>query len=136
MISIKQFPFPWFSSTRDSKREEVILTRLRIGHTRVTHSYLLDRFILFLPSCPHCHKEVLTVSHFFSCPYLHSLRSSLLVPPSPLLSVRQRPRSLHGMIAGFLRAGSHILLSGSQNNLRRENLQRVIVQDNILQHFR
>ena len=28
---------------RSLRREEVILTRLRIGHTRLTHSYLLKR---------------------------------------------------------------------------------------------
>lgn len=28
----------WQSSLRGKRREEVILTRLRIGHTRLTHS--------------------------------------------------------------------------------------------------
>ena len=28
---------------RSSRREEVVLTRLRIGHTRLTHSYLLKQ---------------------------------------------------------------------------------------------
>lgn len=33
----------WKSSLRDKRREEVILTRLRIGHTRLTHGYLMTR---------------------------------------------------------------------------------------------
>ena len=38
---IKKTPIPWSSSHRESRREEVILSRLRIGHTRLTHSFLL-----------------------------------------------------------------------------------------------
>jgi len=39
---IKHKPEPWFSAIRNSRHEEVILARLRIGHTRLTHSYLLQ----------------------------------------------------------------------------------------------
>ena len=38
--SIKKFPIPWSSSNRPTRREEVVLTRLRIGHNRFTHSFL------------------------------------------------------------------------------------------------
>ena len=30
------------SAIRNLRREEVVITRLRIGHTRITHSYLLN----------------------------------------------------------------------------------------------
>lgn len=49
LLPIKQIPIQWSSSIRDSRREEVILTRLRIGHTRITHSHLLNNYILTLP---------------------------------------------------------------------------------------
>ena len=42
LLTIKKEPIPWTSSKRESRREEVIITRLRIGHTRLTHSYLIN----------------------------------------------------------------------------------------------
>ena len=46
---------------RSLRREEVALTRLRIGHTRLTHSYLLKREDQ--PFCISCN-EPFTVKHF------------------------------------------------------------------------
>ena len=46
---------------RSLRREEVVLTRLRIGHTRLTHSYLLKREDR--PFCVSCN-EPFTVKHF------------------------------------------------------------------------
>ena len=43
------------------RREEVVLTRLRIGHTRLTHSYVLEREDQ--PLCISCN-EPSTVKHF------------------------------------------------------------------------
>jgi ribonuclease HI len=48
------------SSYRSVRREEVILARCRIGHTRLTHSYLLQREEQ--PECVFC-LEPLTVKH-------------------------------------------------------------------------
>ena len=64
--NIKPALEPWFSSSRRSRREEVILCRLRIGHTYATHGYILrgaER-----PLCPRC-REPLSVSHIMlTCP--------------------------------------------------------------------
>ena len=76
---IKNYPSPWSTSYRSNRREEIILARLRIGHTRLTHSFLLLN-LFSPPSCPHCGEENLSVQHFFSCPSLHQIRSSLSVP--------------------------------------------------------
>ena len=46
---------------RSLRREEVVLTRLRIGHTRLTNSYLLKREDQ--PFCISCN-EPFTVKHF------------------------------------------------------------------------
>ena len=46
---------------RSSRREETVLTRCRIGHTRITHSYLLQREEQ--PECIPCN-EPFTVKHF------------------------------------------------------------------------
>jgi len=43
-----------------NRRDKTVITRLRVGHTRVTHSYLLSRESR--PVCDHC-KCSLTVKH-------------------------------------------------------------------------
>jgi len=43
-----------------SRQDAVVLRRLRIGHTRLTHSHLLNR--QDQPECPHC-DCALTVAH-------------------------------------------------------------------------
>jgi len=66
----------WLSSHRTKRREEVILCRLRIGHTFATHSYMLtgnDR-----PVCPRC-SNPLTVYHVLvGCTLLEPLRRQIL----------------------------------------------------------
>ena len=57
---------PWTTSYRKQRREETILTRLRIGHTRLTHSYLLTG--TERPYCDNCIVP-LTIDHILSeCP--------------------------------------------------------------------
>lgn len=82
LLAIKKTPIPWSTSYRTSRREEVALTRLRIGHTRLTHLYIISPGLLSPPSCPHCHYENLSVKHFFSCPCLQPLRAFLQVHSS------------------------------------------------------
>lgn len=60
---IKKSVRPWKSSERSCRREEVILTRLRIGHTRLTHLYLISREEQ--PKCPYC-RDPLTIPHIFN----------------------------------------------------------------------
>jgi hypothetical protein len=73
---VKSVIDPWDSSIRPSRREEVVLTRLRIGHTFLTHSYLFspDKII---PVCEHCDVP-LTVKHILSeCNKFDSLKRNL-----------------------------------------------------------
>ena len=44
-----------------SRQDAVVLRRIRIGHTRLTHSYLLNW--QYQPECSHCDCSVLTVAH-------------------------------------------------------------------------
>lgn len=53
---------PWNTSYRDNRREEVVLARLRLGHTKLTHGYLMAREDA--PLCITCN-ESLTVRHIF-----------------------------------------------------------------------
>ena len=56
------------------RREEVVLTRLRIGHTRITHSWLLNRDEQ--PNCTGCDVPF-TVKHFLlDCFDFHQVRRS------------------------------------------------------------
>ena len=52
----------WGSSIQNRKQEEIILTRLRIGHTRLTHSYLMSTPHEDIPHCGPCN-TILTVKH-------------------------------------------------------------------------
>ena len=81
--TIKPRLSPWASSLRKSRIEEVILSRLRIGHTLATHRFLLcgdDR-----PRCSRCGED-LTVAHvLISCRHLNQKRASLFGSTSPSL---------------------------------------------------
>ena len=98
---IKKEPIPWSSSHRESRQEEVILSRLRIGHTRMTHSYLLLK--LSPPSCPHCMEDNLTVEHFFICPALQSTRLSFKIPTSISLALTNNSNNTTATLA-YLRS--------------------------------
>lgn len=76
--SIKPHISQWNSSDRQTRFEEVVLCRMRIGHTRCTHSYLFKR-----TPPPNCRcGEILSVKHILTC-HLHAhIRLSLPVPPA------------------------------------------------------
>jgi len=79
LTQIKPLPFSWSSSHQTHRRQEIYLTRLRIGHTHITHAYLLSN--LFSLSCEHCSLDSpLTVNHMFECPVLTALRLMHHVP--------------------------------------------------------
>ena len=77
---------PWPSSSRKNRHEEVVLCRLRIGHTYATHGYLLrgeER-----PVCPRCCVP-LTVAHvLLACPHLSQSRARRLGRTAPDLTLR------------------------------------------------
>ena len=60
--NIKTTIGPWNSSIQQDRRTEVILTRLRIGHTRYTHEYLMLMPHDNVPHCRICNVQ-LTVEH-------------------------------------------------------------------------
>ena len=55
----------WDSSVQKEKPIEVILTRLRIGHTRLTHGYLMSTPHDPVPYCNSCN-VILSVQHILS----------------------------------------------------------------------
>ena len=61
--AIKDSVQAWNSSQQKTRRHEVVLCRLRIGHTRLTHKWILDGGLQ--PDCPHCNVP-LSVEHLFT----------------------------------------------------------------------
>ena len=61
LLDIKPTIFEYQSVIRNIRKEEVILARIRIGHTRVTHSYLLQGEEQ--PQCVGCDAPI-SVRHF------------------------------------------------------------------------
>ena len=59
---IKETVKIWKSSTQNKRREEVILTRLRLGHTNITHNFLMSMPHEPPPICNTCQAQ-LTVNH-------------------------------------------------------------------------
>ena len=77
---------PWSSALRKNRQEEVLLCRLRIGHTYATHGHLLrgeDK-----PLCPRCN-ACLTVEHvLLSCTGLAGKRAHYLGYISPSTTLK------------------------------------------------
>lgn len=64
--NIRNSILPWPSSFQLDRRTEVILARLRIGHTHLTHQFILEGSSP--PECAYC-DEILTVEHILMvCP--------------------------------------------------------------------
>jgi len=61
----------YYSVSSLSHRDAVVLRRLSIGHTQLSHSYLLSREDQ--PLCSSC-DCALTVVHFFECPIYTTVR--------------------------------------------------------------
>jgi kelch-like protein 2/3 len=75
---IKATVVPWMSSCRANRREEVTLCRLRIGHSRLTHGYLLRH--LDPPRCSECN-DTLSIRHIvLECPGYDDLRQRYKLP--------------------------------------------------------
>ena len=70
--SIRQSVSIWPSVFDDDRRTEIVLCRLRIGHTHLTHQFLLRGENA--PVCAHCSCQ-LTVEHILvHCPLFHAAR--------------------------------------------------------------
>lgn len=66
LFEIKPKLAPWHTSSQNTRQREVLLTRLRCGHTRLTHSYMLDNDPP--PNCERCGSR-LSVEHILlKCP--------------------------------------------------------------------
>ena len=77
--SIKPHVNPWPIIKSDNRRDVRVLNRLRIGHTRLTHNFLLQTPHV-LPQCQRC-PDILTVRHLLlDCPGFANQRTKWCFP--------------------------------------------------------
>ena len=83
-------PFPLLRLTR---QQEVILNRLRAGHSRLTHKYLMDPSLgNNAEPCPFCNDAALSVKHLFTeCAELRPQQTLYLHPFSLQEVLTNRP---------------------------------------------
>ena len=73
---IKRSVKGWKSSFQKERHIEVVLSRLRIGHTLLTHGYLMKNPHDPVPECPQC-RTIITIKHVFNeCPKYQRQRMS------------------------------------------------------------
>ncbi|XP_055604733.1 uncharacterized protein LOC129752967 [Uranotaenia lowii] len=75
---VKNTLLPFKAAFLGNRRDDVILARLRIGHTQLTHGYLLDK--IDRPLCSRCN-EPMTVKHIIvNCDQLDEHRTNHGIP--------------------------------------------------------
>ena len=87
--SVKPVLGDWQSSYRRYRKDEVVLCRARIGHTHLTHSYILKKDPP--PLCEHC-QCILTVRHILvECNHFAQERKDIFVRRDVVESFRLHP---------------------------------------------
>ena len=81
LLSIRASPGPW-QRTDLSRKNDVIIVRIRTQHTWLTHNYLMSSDDLDVPPpCPWCEGSILTIHHIFvHCPALARFRAQFFPP--------------------------------------------------------
>ena len=64
------------ANTSLSRREEIVVYRIRIGHTRLTHSYLMSKEDP--PECVHCNVQLSITHILLECPSLTTIREKYI----------------------------------------------------------
>ena len=71
----------WSEDTRKrTRRDEVVINRLRLGHTRLTHGFMFDPELQrVLPPCELCNEYVVSIHHILiECPAIAAERREYL----------------------------------------------------------
>ena len=64
-FQIKPTMGKWERPKRLKRRDEVIINRLRTGHTKLTHGHIMEGFTGNIPQCSFCTNNQLTIKHIF-----------------------------------------------------------------------
>ncbi|KAE9524318.1 hypothetical protein AGLY_015357 [Aphis glycines] len=75
---IKRCTKKWHYLQNLNKRQEVTLTRVRIGHSFLTHSFLISKDPP--PICSKCQEDLTIQYIILDCPDLQNIRSTLSIP--------------------------------------------------------
>ena len=93
---IKASVSPWTSSNRPNRREEVVISRLRIGHCRLTHEHLMTRNPQTI--CRHCGVNT-TVKHIITeCPAYEHQRVEYNIPDSLSEALNNSTSNLNNLV--------------------------------------
>ena len=102
LLKVKDSVDKWARQTGFNRRDEVVLNRLRAGHTALTHGYLMSG-VPTPPVCCLCRDAVISVEHvFLECPELSDIRNHYLGTNPNLKSLLGREISLQTY--NFIRA--------------------------------
>ena len=100
---IKETVKAWKSSIQSKRHEEVVLARLRIGHTNITHSFLMCTPHEPPPFCNTCQVH-LTVKHILvDCRNYNIFRNALFKSPSLTGILTENPNFSALIIFRFLK---------------------------------
>ena len=59
-----------------SRKDEIIIHRIRIGHTRLTHKYLMEDPLKRVPPCNYCYLDNISIKHIMiECQHFDRIRS-------------------------------------------------------------
>ena len=87
LAQIKRHPIPWLISDLPSRKLETTLTRLRIGHARLTHNNIISNLAPL--NCRYCKNyDLLTLGHLFTCHQLTYIRNSHTIPTNDPILVK------------------------------------------------
>lgn len=114
--AIKPSVFPWSNPHHKIRRWETALARLRIGHTRLTHSYLMSRSPPDL--CPHCQTPFSVQHILLTCPHLSDARRAAF----PHLTTLPRAPCLSDVLS----ESSHFSLDNLMSYLRHINVLHLL----------
>ena len=105
-MNFKPHPYEWPSSNQLSRQHEITLTRLRIGHTDLTHSHIISN--LFPLSYDFCDLDSpLSISHIFECSALENERKKFQIPPFIKLALSDNLPSVPNILS-FLKATNYL----------------------------
>ena len=69
--------FKLFYMSNLSRKVEVVIHRIRTGHTRLTHKYLMENRFKRVPQCDYCRLDTLSVKHLMiECPHFAGIRKN------------------------------------------------------------
>ena len=69
MYKTKKKVGPWRDRKKLTRQQEVVLHRLKRGHTRLIHGYLMENIAPYMPICQYCNNAIVSVKYLLiTCP--------------------------------------------------------------------